>query len=85
MNFDLDEITEAWIADRRLPKAVIQQLKEAHQENCAGVSSVPYIAPGNYCTELDLPEGSTWPEVIASLLDACINPIKQTYLREVQS
>ncbi len=85
MNFDLDEITEAWIADRRLPKAVIQQLKEAHQEHVSGESGVPYIAPGNYCSELELPPGSTWSEVIASLLDACINPIKQTYLREVQS
>lgn len=67
-----EEIAENWIADRSLPPEQIDWLKAEHQGNLnqPGDASTASIAPGSICTELDLPQGSAWVEVISSLLDA---------------
>ena len=84
MKLNLEEITDAWIADHDLPIEMIQHLKEGHREICSEPCGSPQIAPVHVCSELDLPQGSTWIEVAAALLDACLNPMKQTHLDEVR-
>lgn len=83
-DFDLVDVVEAWVAERQLPKAMQAFLAEEHQRSLDEPAWSPPIAPANYCTELDLPEGSTWPEVVASLLDALTGRPTWEHLREVQ-
>ncbi len=79
-----EEIAENWIADRSLPPEQIAWLKTDHAANVHNVGlSAPSIAPGHICTELDLPQGSTWIEVVACLLDA-IYGTADAHLAEVQ-
>lgn len=77
-----EEIAENWIADRSLPTEIVELLEEAQATNLetAGLAS-PSIAPSYICTELDLPQGSTWPEVVASLLDA-VSPDANGIIRD---
>lgn len=84
-DFCTEEIAENWIADRSLPPEQITWLKTEHQKNLErpGEASTAHIAPGHICTELDLPQGSAWLEVMASLLDA-VEGTGEQRLHEVQ-
>jgi hypothetical protein len=83
-DFDLVDVVETWVAERQLPKAMRAFLAEEHQRSLDEPAWSPPIAPANYCTELDLPEGSTWPEVVASILDALTGRPTWERLRKVQ-
>ncbi len=83
-DFDLVDVFETWVADRKLPKAMEAFLAEEHQRNIDEPPYSPPIAPSNYCAELELPRGSTWPEVVASLLDATTGRPTWEHTREVQ-
>lgn len=69
-DFDLANVVETWVAEQQLPKEMQAFLAEEHQRSLDEPVCSPPIALANYCTELDLPDGSTWPEVVASILDA---------------
>ena len=83
-NFDLVDVVETWVADQQLPKAMQAFLAEEHQRSLDEPVCSPPIAPANYCNELDLPEGSTWPEVVATILDALTGRPTWEHLRGVQ-
>ena len=83
-DFDLVGVVETWVADRDLPKAMRAFLAEEHQRTLDEPPDSQPIAPANYCIELDLPQGSTWPEVVASTLDALTGSPTWEHLREVQ-
>jgi hypothetical protein len=83
-DFDLVDVVETWVADRELPKAMRGFLAEEHQRTLDEPPYSPPIAPANYCAEMELPQGSTWPEVVASLLDALTGRPTWEHLREVQ-
>ena len=83
-NFDLVDVVETWVAERQLPQAMRVFLAEEHQRSLNEPVWSPPIAPANYCTELDLPEGSTWPEVVASILDALRGRPTWEHQREIQ-
>jgi hypothetical protein len=83
-DFDLVDVVETWVADRELPKATRGFLAEEHQRTLDESPYSPPIAPANYCAELELPKGSTWPEVVASLLDALTGRPTWEHLREAQ-
>ena len=83
-NFDLVDVVETWVSEQQLPKAMQAFLAEEHQRSLDEPVLSPPIAPANYCTELDLPEGSTWPEVVASILDTLTGRPTWEHLREVQ-
>lgn len=72
-DFNLADLAEHWIADRKLSEDAIEWLRGEFNELTSTGGWLPMIAPGHYCSELELPQGSTWPEVLASLLDACLN------------
>lgn len=83
-DFDLVDVFETWVADRELPKTMRAFLADAHQENLDEPPGFPSIAPASCCAEMELPQGSTWPEVVASLLDALTGRPTWEHLREVQ-
>jgi hypothetical protein len=83
-DFDLVDVVETWVADGELPKAMRAFLAEEHQRTLDEPAGSPPLAPSNYCAELELPEGSTWQEVVASLLGALRGRPTWEHLREVQ-
>jgi hypothetical protein len=83
-DFDLVDVFETWVADRELPKAMRAFLADAHQENLDEPPGFPSIAPSSICAEMELPWGSTWPEVVASLLDATTGRPTWEHTRELQ-
>lgn len=83
-DFDLVDVVVTWAADGELPKAMRAFLADAHQENLDEPPGFPSIAPASICADMELPQGSTWPEVVASLLDATSGRATWEHLREVQ-
>jgi hypothetical protein len=83
-DFDLSVVVETWKSIGDIPRHWHEALIKERERNVrAPVASAP-IAPGSYCCELDLPYGSTWPEVVASLLDALTGRPTFEHLQEVQ-
>jgi len=81
----LADIAEEWIAARQLPNAMVQILAKNHAAHIQGGQPFsPSIAPRSVCEELDLPQGSTWMEVNAALLDAHSDTVRAdgTYRRD---
>jgi hypothetical protein len=83
-DFDLSVVVETWASIGGIPRHWHEALVHEHERNIREPAGSPPIAPANYCTELDLPEGSTWPEVVASVLDALTGRPTCEHLREVQ-
>lgn len=83
-DFDLTELTEQYVADRDLSVEAIEWLRNEFNELTSDYWERAGIASAWMCAELDLPQGSTCAEVVASLLDACLNPMKQTHLTEMR-
>jgi len=81
---DLEQITENWIADRTIAPDFLKQMLRDHDEDVACPMGLLSTAPGIYCEELDLPKGSAWVEVRASLLDACNGLANDRHLSEVR-
>ncbi len=84
-DFDLENLVDQWIADRKLSADAIEWLRgEFNELTGMGIIESPSIAPANVCTELDLERGSTWLEVLASLLDASFADDSASHLREIR-
>ena len=70
---NVSDVVEAWIADRKLSRRNLAFLRTVFQQMTEWNCFPPYrdyqVADGLCCEELDLPRGSSWLEVIASLLD----------------
>ena len=68
-DWTIEAVLEGWIADRTKPsRRKLAFLKQMHNINVAS-GGEPLICPSHICKELDLPNGSTWPYVIADFLD----------------
>jgi hypothetical protein len=80
------DVAEDWIADQSLSTEQRDWLLEAHTENVesVGYPEQAHIAPGHYCSEFDLPAGSTWIEIAAALLDLAEGNKNDQRLHEVQ-
>ena len=88
---DSETVLEHWCSlpvgengHRDLPEQMVDFLDRGFETSISGlVASFP-TAPGTACTECDLPQGSTWAEVEAVMLDTVLNPGKDAHLLEVQ-
>ncbi len=71
MSLEIDSVVETWIADRKLPRRAVGFLKTVHNQSLESIGSGAscHIAPRSICSELDLPQGSYWVQVVAMLLD----------------
>ena len=68
-DWTIEAVLEGWIADRTKPsRRKLAFLKQMHNINVAS-GGEPLICPSHISSELDLPNGSTWPYVIADFLD----------------
>ena len=68
-DWTIEAVLEGWIADRTKPsRRKLAFLKQMHNINVVS-GGEPLICPSHICKELDLPNGSTWPYVIADFLD----------------
>jgi hypothetical protein len=88
MNNDLiEEVFDAWVADRKLSRRKLAFLETAHNQtmevmlSSCGLS--PDVAPGGLCSELDLPQGSYWCQLVAELLDH-LKPLEEQPSRLVE-
>jgi hypothetical protein len=76
----IEEVFDAWVADRKLSRRKLAFLEEAHgrtMELMVSSSSLsPDVAPGGLCSELELPQGSYWCQLVAELLDH-LKPLDQ--------
>ena len=70
MSFDLVDVFDAWIADRKLSRRQLAFLHQCHEQTMETVGcGLPMTAGWMYCSELDLPQGSQWGHCTAELLD----------------
>jgi len=72
MNFTKEEsIVESWIKRRKLSAKKLDHLETLFEQGRLVVpTAVSFTTAGSeYCSELGLPRGSSWIQVIASLLD----------------
>jgi hypothetical protein len=83
-DFDLSVVVETWASIGEIPRHWQESLVHEHERNIREPAGSPPIAPANYCSELDLPEGSTWPEVVASILDVLTGRPTWEHLRKVK-
>ena len=68
MDWTIEKVLEGWIADRKISRRKLAFLKQMHNLNVnSGGESL--ICPSHISSELDLPNGSSWPFVIADFLD----------------
>ena len=67
-DWTIKDVLEGWIADRTISRRKLAFLKQMHEIN-VNSEGLPLICPSNISRELDLPNGSTWPYVIADFLD----------------
>jgi hypothetical protein len=67
---NLTEVVESWVADRDLSTAEHEWLHDMVQSAINEPIGLPLTAPHDVCTDVDLPQGSAWIEVAASVLDA---------------
>ena len=73
-DFGLEDLVDQWRTDHKLSADAIESLRGEFNELTAGNCLwTPMIAPFWACAAVDLPQGCTWCEVLASLLDACLN------------
>ena len=68
MDWTIKDVLEGWIADRKISRRKLAFLKQMHNINVAS-GGEPLICPNHISSELDLPNGSSWPDVIADFLD----------------
>jgi len=80
----LEDIAENWIADRTIAADILQQLEDEHDQDVACPLGLLSTAPGHYCEEVGLPQGSSWIEVRASLLDACHGMTNDHHLKQIR-
>ena len=67
-DWTIKDVLEGWIADRTISRRKLAFLKQMHEIN-VNSEGQPLICPSHISSELDLPNGSTWPYVIADFLD----------------
>ena len=67
-DWTIKNVLEGWIADRTISRRKLAFLKQMHEIN-VNSEGLPLICPSHISKELDLPNGSTWPYVIADFLD----------------
>ena len=68
-DWTIEAVLEGWIADRTKPsRRKLAFLKQMHNINVVS-GGEPLICPSHISKELELPNGSTWPYVIADFLD----------------
>ena len=67
-DWTIQDVLEGWIADRTISRRKLAFLKQMHEIN-VNSEGLPLICPSHISKELDLPNGSTWPYVIADFLD----------------
>ena len=68
-DWTIKQVLEEYIADRTKPsRRKLAFLKQMHEIN-VNSEGQPLICPSHISKELDLPNGSTWPYVIADFLD----------------
>ena len=83
MNFTKEEsIVESWIARRKLSAKNLDYLEQEYEQGLQVVpAAVCLMTAGEiYSQELELPNGSYWLQVIASLLDQ-LRPANDTWTR----
>ena len=68
MDWTIENVLEGWITDRKISRRKLAFLKQMHNLN-VNSSGEPLICPNHISSELDLPDGSSWPLVIADFLD----------------
>ena len=68
MDWTIENVLEGWIADRKISRRKLAFLQQMHNLNVSS-GGEPLICPNHISTELDLPNGSSWPLVIAEFLD----------------
>ena len=67
-DWTIETVLEDWIADRTISRRKHAFLKQMHDIN-VNSGGEPLICPSHISSELDLPNGSSWPDVIADFLD----------------
>ena len=68
-DWTIESVLEDWISDRTKPsRRKLAFLKQMHDINVKS-GGEPHICPSHISSELDLPNGSSWPDVIADFLD----------------
>ena len=67
---NLDDLIEAYAADDCISDNQVDLLRSTVEGALQEPGGIPMIAGSHQCQELDLPQGSTCPEVAAALLDA---------------
>ena len=68
-DWTIESVLEDWISDRTKPsRRKLAFLKQMHDINVKS-GGEPRICPSHISSELDLPNGSSWPDVIADFLD----------------
>ena len=68
-DWTIKQVLEEYIADRTKPsRRKLAFLKQMHEININS-DGLPLICPSYISKELDLPNGSTWPYVVADFLD----------------
>ena len=67
-DWTIETVLEDWIADRTISRRKLAFLKQMHDIN-VNSGGEPLICPSHISSELDLPNGSSWPDVIADFLD----------------
>jgi len=87
VTISLSDFVEEVIADRNgLTEEQLQQGIDLWDEAIESMSQAAQlmIAPAVYCSELDLPQGSYWVEVLAAALDAVPDINGTDHLRLLQ-
>ena len=78
MNNDLiEEVFEAWAADRKLSRRKLAFLETVHNQTMEIIGSCsPDIGPGWVCSELEMPQGTYLCQLVAELLDH-LKPVEE--------
>ena len=65
---ELESILDCWVADRHLSRRKLAFLQTIYNQTFPGMAN-PGTAAAHYCEALELPQGSTWTQAMATLLD----------------
>ncbi len=80
----IEEVFDAWVADRKLSRRKLAFLEEVHSQTMEMIGScIPDIAGGHLCSELDMPQGSFVCQLVAELLDH-LKPLEEPPSRLVE-
>lgn len=83
-NHSIEEVFDAWVADRKLSRRKLAFLETVHSQTMEGVwGCSPDIAGSHLCSELEMPAGSYVCQLVAELLDH-LKPLEQPPSRLVE-